>query len=192
MPRTLPGTSTGSFEQMFFRASKWYALYTATHHEKHVSEHLTSRGVESFCPLYKTCRQWKKSKGVVLELPLFPNYLFIRISREQRGAVLSAPGVFSIVGSSREAWELPDREVEALRSGFEHRSVQPHSYLSVGERARVVSGPLTGLEGLIVRDKQNCRIVLTLDQIMRSVSIEVGAHELEPMSVMVRQVDHRC
>lgn len=182
MHRTLAGSMPDTHDQMSCRVSKWHALYTATHHEKYVKEHLTSRGIECFCPLYRAPRQWKKSKRVVLELPLFPNYVFIRISREQRGTVLGAPGVFSIVGSSQEAWELPDREIEALRSGIHQRNVQPHSYLTVGERARVISGSLAGLEGVIVRDKQNFRIVLTLDQIMRSVCIEVDASELEPIS----------
>lgn len=180
MSRTHTQLRTDNSDQTF-RGPKWYALYTATHHEKHVLGHLVSRGVECFCPLYSAPREWKKRKRITLELPLFPNYIFIRISGEQRGVVLGAPGVFSIVGSSQDAWELPDREIEALRSGLQHRNVQPHSYLSVGERARVVSGPLAGLEGVIVRDKQNCRIVLTLDQIMRSVCIEVDATELEPV-----------
>lgn len=87
-----------------------------------------------------------------------------------------------MVGSGSNAWELPEREIEALRQGVALRRVQPHEYLVVGERARVRSGIFEGLEGVIVRKKNDLHIVLTLDQIMRSVAIEVSAEELELVS----------
>ena len=112
--------------------------------------------------------------------------IFVRIERGQRTAVLGTPGVFSLVGSAREAWELPEREVEALRSAILLRKLEPHPYLVIGERARVRSGMLAGLEGVIVRRKNNLHIVISLDQIMRSVAIEVEADELEPLSPLLR------
>jgi transcription antitermination factor NusG len=162
--------------------AKWFAAYTASHHEKHVFDQLTTRNVESFLPLYKARRQWKKRTPVTLDLPLFPNYVFVRIQREARASVLGTPGVFSIVGSTKNAWELPEREIEAMRNGLQDRKVEPHPYLNVGERARVTSGMLAGLEGIIIRKKNNLQIVLSLDQIMQSVAIEVDASELEPIS----------
>lgn len=162
--------------------ARWFAAYTATHHEKHVQKQLTDRQVESFLPLYRAPRQWKKSKPVTLELPLFPNYVFVRIAQPQRTAVLGIPGVLALVGSGREAWELPEQEIEALRCAVQLRKLEPHSYLVVGERARVRSGVLAGLEGIIVRKKSNLHIVLSLDQIMQSVAIEVEGDELEPLS----------
>ena len=161
---------------------RWFAAYTASHHEKHVFDLLTDRHVESFLPLYKIRSHWKKRVPVTLDMPLFPNYIFVRIASEQRIAVLGTPGVLSIVGDGKEPWELPAQEIEALRSGTQNRTIEPHPYLIVGERARVRSGALAGLEGVILRKKNNLRIVLTLDQIMRSVAVEVGADELEPLS----------
>lgn len=161
---------------------KWFAAYTASHHEKQVLDDLTDRQVECFLPLYKSRRQWKKRAPITLEMPLFPNYIFVRISREQRVAVLGTPGVFSIVGDGKKPWELPEREIETLRTGIQNRTIEPHPYLLIGERARVRLGPLSGVEGVILRKKNNLRIVLTLDQIMRSVAVEVSADELEPLS----------
>jgi transcription antitermination factor NusG len=161
---------------------KWFAAYTATHHEKSVSRQLAERGVESFFPAYRTRRQWKKRAPETVELPLFPNYVFVRIARGERVAVLGTPGVFSVVGSGQKPLELPEREIEVLRDGLHERNVEPHQYLVVGERARVVSGVLQGLEGVILRKKNNLQIVLSLDQIMQSVAIEVDARELELVS----------
>jgi transcription antitermination factor NusG len=161
---------------------QWFAVYTTPRHEKHVSELLTERRIETFLPLYRAARQWKKSCPVVLDLPLFPTYVFVRLARRARGAVLGLPGVLSIVGSAREPWPLPDLEIEALRSGLHLRKVEPHPYLKVGEKVRIKAGAMAGVEGLLVRKKNDFRVVLTLDMLMQSVAVEVDADDLEPVS----------
>jgi len=158
---------------------RWFALYTTPRHEKHVSEMLAQRQIETFLPLYRTTRQWKKSRPVDLELPLFPTYVFVRIAREARGAVLSMQGVLSIVGSGREPWPVPDPDIEAIRLGLQMGKIEPHPYLTVGERVRIKAGVMTGVEGILVRKKNDLRVVLSLDAIMRSVAVEVDADDIE-------------
>ncbi len=161
--------------------SQWFAAYTTPRHEKHVADLLAERNIETFLPLYRTVRQWKKSSPIALELPLFPCYLFVRIHRTSRGAVLGLPGVVSIVGSSKEPWPLPQLEIEALRLGAQVGKVEPHPYLRVGDRVRIKAGSMAGIEGILVRRKNEIRFVLTLEAIMRSVSVEVDADDLEPV-----------
>lgn len=161
--------------------ARWFAVFTSSHHEKRVLEHLRERQVESFLPLYRTVRRRANRCKVALELPLFPNYLFVQIERSQRTCVLAVPGILSIVGAGREPAPLPDCEIEALRAGLPLRSVEPHPYLTVGQRARIKAGALAGWEGVLVRMKNDLRVVLTLDQIMRSVAVEVDADDLEPV-----------
>ncbi|HTV09631.1 MAG TPA: UpxY family transcription antiterminator [Candidatus Aquilonibacter sp.] len=161
---------------------RWFALYTASRHEKQVQKQLADKNTDAFLPVYSIRREWKKRKSVHIDLPLFPNYVFVCITSRERAAVLGTPGVFSFVGSTREAWELPERDIEALRNASLLGKLEPHPYLVVGERARVRSGPLAGLEGVIIRKKKNFQIVMSLDQIMRSVAIEVEAGDLEPLS----------
>ena len=134
---------------------QWFAVYTTPRHEKHVSEILADRQIETFLPLYRSTRHWQKSRPVVLDLPLFPAYVFVRITRHARGAVLGTPGVLSIVGSSKESWPLPDLEIEALRSGLLERKIEPHPYLVVGERVRIKAGMMAGVEGVLVRKKND-------------------------------------
>jgi transcription antitermination factor NusG len=160
---------------------RWFAVYTTPRHEKHVSEILAERQIETFLPLYRANRQWKKSSPVVLDLPLFPTYVFVRIERKSRGVILGTPGVLSIVGSSKEAWPLPDLEIDALRSGLLERKIEPHPYLVVGERVRIMAGVMAGVEGVLVRKKSDLRVVLSLDTIMRSVAVEVNADDIEPV-----------
>jgi transcription antitermination factor NusG len=177
---------TGANDSGLFRPDvdtlpRWFAIYTTPRHEKQVSEILTERQIENFLPLYRANRQWKKSRPVVLELPLFPTYVFVRIERRARGAILGTPGVLSIVGSSKEAWPLPDLEIEALRLGLLERRIEPHPYLVVGERVRIKAGVMAGVEGVLVRKKNDFRVVLSLDTIMRSVAVEVDADDIEPV-----------
>jgi transcription antitermination factor NusG len=158
---------------------RWFAAYTIPRHEKHVHELLTERGVENFLPLYRATRQWKKSRPVVLDLPLFPTYVFVRIAQMARGTVLGMPGVVSIVGAPNKPWPLPDSEMEGLRLGIQTHKMEPHPYLNFGERVRIRSGLMTGVEGILVRKKNEFRVVLTIDTIMRSVAVEVGVDDVE-------------
>jgi transcription antitermination factor NusG len=161
---------------------KWFAVYTTPRHEKAVARHLEFREIESFLPLYMEMHRWKNGCRVNVEQPLFPGYIFARIGRSDSTQVLSAPGVLLIVGSGRQPQALPDFEIEALRSGLHLRKFEPHPYLVVGEKARIRSGSLAGMVGVLARKKNSLRVVLTLELIMRSVAVEVDADELERVS----------
>jgi len=160
--------------------SNWFAAYTNSHHEKSVAAHLAVRQVESFLPLYATRHRWKNRCEMNLELPLFPNYVFVRIDPRERVRVLEVPGVVSLVGFGQTLAALPDFEIESLRSALGQRKIEPHAYLVVGERVRIKCGPLSGIEGILVRKKDNFRVVLALDAILQCVAVEVDADDLEP------------
>jgi transcription antitermination factor NusG len=161
---------------------QWFALCTLSRHEHAVYERLLHLQFEAFLPLYRADRQWKKARPVSLDLPLFPGYLFVRIAHASRGKVLGIPGVLSLVGSRREAWPLDDSVIDCLRSGLHLRKVQPYPHFVVGERVRIAKGALQGLEGLLVRKKNNLRVVVSLDLVPTSILVEVAEHEIECVS----------
>jgi len=159
----------------------WFAAYTRSHHEKIVDAQLAERQVESFCPLYEARHRWKNRCAMDLRLPLFPNYVFVHIDRGERARVLALPGVLSLVSFGRNLAILPAYEIEALRASIGRRKVEPHPYLVVGERVRITAGALTGIEGVLLRKKNNYRVVLAFDALMRSVAVEVDEYDLEPV-----------
>jgi len=163
-------------------AVNWFAAYTNSHHEKRVASILAGRQIESFLPLYAARHRWKNRCEMNLELPLFPNYVFVRIDPRARVRVLEVPGVLALVGRGRTLAPLPDFEIEALRSSVERLKIEPHPYLVIGERVRIKAGAMTGLEGILIRKKNNFRVVLALDVIMQSVAVEVDAEDLEPVA----------
>lgn len=158
----------------------WYAVYTRSRHEKTVAEQLVQKSVEHFLPLYETIRKWKNGRFKV-RLPLFPGYLFVHIPIGERLQVLQVPGVVQLVSSSGAPLALPRTEIETLRDALtKGLQAHPHPYLKVGSRVRIRSGPLEGLHGILLRNKGRLRVVVSVDLIMRSISIDVDASEVEP------------
>jgi transcription antitermination factor NusG len=165
-----------------YREQRWYAAYTSANHEKRVALQLTQRSVEHFLPLYDSVRRWKDRKAH-LQMPLFPGYVFVRVALRDRLQVLQVPGVAKLVGFNGMPAALPESEMEALRTGLAGGvRAEPHPYLTVGRKVRVRTGSLAGLEGMLVRRKNSTRFVISLDLIMRSVALEVDAHDLEPVN----------
>ena len=161
--------------------SRWFAVYTLPRHEKRIAGHFNVRSIENFLPLYRTVRKWKDGSKGSLELPLFPGYVFVRIAKRERVRVLEVPGVLSIAGCGREPTSLPDFEIDALRRGVALGKIEPHAYLVVGEKVRITSGPMVGLEGVLVRLKNSLRVIVTLSMIMQSVSVELDISDVEPV-----------
>jgi transcription antitermination factor NusG len=164
-------------------APNWFAVYTTSRHEKRVAQHLTQREIEYYLPLYRSQRKWSDGSRVTLELPLFPGYLFVRIKSTERSRVLDVPGALAVIGgaSGRQPVSLPDEAIEALRTGLESRAAEPHPLLTVGQRARIRRGALAGMEGVVLRKKNNFRVILTLEHIQRSIAVEVCGEDLEPI-----------
>jgi transcription antitermination factor NusG len=179
-PSALTSLPQSAAEGLGLCHPRWFAAYTTPRHEKAVARQLDARHIESFLPLYPSARQWKNGCRVTVEQPLFPSYIFVSIPRRETVKVLQVPGVVSLVSAGREPSALPSSEIESLRSGLSLRQFEPHPYLVVGEKVRIASGSLAGMVGVLVRKKNNLRVVLTLDLIRQSVAVEVGVDELEP------------
>jgi transcription antitermination factor NusG len=162
---------------------QWFAVHTSSRHEKRVSLHFSVRDIEHYLPLYRTQSKWRDGSRITLELPLFPGYMFVHVKRSERLRVLEAPGVLAIVsGAGRALVPVPDAEIDAMRLGFHLRHVEPHPFLKVGQLARIRSGALAGMEGIVVRKKNNFHVILTMNLIMQSVAVEVDGAELEPLN----------
>ena len=159
----------------------WYAAYTSANHEKRVAEQLGVRNVEHFLPLYASVRRWK-DRRVTLQLPLFPGYVFVRVALRDRLKVQQVPGLARLVGFDGEPVPLSDYEVENLRQALSAGlKAAPHPYLTKGRKVKIMAGPLTGREGLLLRRKGSMRLILTVELIQRSILVDVNAEFVEPV-----------
>jgi len=178
LPKTQNADVAGAAANVPSEAN-WYALCTAPRHEKSVAGQMGRHGIICFLPLYRSLRRWKDRRKE-LELVLFPGYVFVRIAPWDRLRVLQLPGAVRLVTRNGQPAPLPEDEIEGLRNRLAGRGrIEPHPYLRVGRRVRVRSGPMQGLEGIIVRRKECCRVVFTMDLIMRSIAVEVDEPDVE-------------
>jgi transcription antitermination factor NusG len=152
-------------------------------HEKRLAGHCEERQIESFLPLYQVRRRWKNRCTVSVDLPLFPNYLFVHIDPTRRVEILKLQGVVSIVSSGRQLLPIPEEHISALRDGLLAYRMEPHANLEVGDRVCITAGPMTGMEGILERQKNGLRVVLRLEMIGRSVAVEVGAEEISYVGI---------
>jgi transcription antitermination factor NusG len=158
---------------------RWYAVFTIPQNEKSVLRHLNLRKIESFLPTYETTRVWKNRQRVKTVLPLFPCYVFVHIHHRERVKVLQTPGVVRVVGNGRQYVPLEEAEIEFLRSGFSGRKLEPFQELVVGEKVRIKTGVMQGVEGILVRKNSSLRFVLSLSLINQHAAVEVDADALE-------------
>jgi len=157
----------------------WFAICTRHQHERMVVRNLEYKEFEVFLPLYKARHGWKDRIKEV-SVPLFPGYLFVRGGLQRWLAILSTPGVSSIVSCGGQPAAIPFSEIEGIKRVVESTlRVEPHPFLRSGDWVRVKHGPIAGLEGILLRQKNVARLVLSVEMLGQSAAVEVGATDVE-------------
>lgn len=162
----------------------WYAIYTRSRHEKRVAEQLEQKKIPTFLPLRVEVHRWQDRYKKV-EMPLFRGYVFAQYQQESaaRFSILRTTGVVRIVGFGKEDAAVPGEQIESLQRLLETRQlVHRHRYLQVGERVKVISGALAGVEGILVRVKKQDRLMIAIDSIRQAVAVELSGYEVVPIS----------
>jgi transcriptional antiterminator NusG len=175
IPQAIPAVATD--------AGNWYALQTRARHEKIVVQRLEERGVTTFLPLVTEVRRWSDRKKSV-QLPLFGCYVFAKFQpvRSDRLQVLRVDGVLGLIGARGEGAPVPDSEIDAVRTLVEGKIPwSSHPFLEIGQRVRIRSGALDGLEGILVARNGDRTLVISVNAIQRSLSVRVEGYEVEPL-----------
>lgn len=157
----------------------WLAAYTRSCHERSVAHQLQSKSLEFLLPTYQRSVRWS-DRIKCSPAPLFPGYVFVHVSDSERIRVLQTAGVVNLVSNAGRASVLRAEEVERLRACcLRSNEVEPHPYLKIGHRVRVKHGPFAGWEGTLVEKCNARRLVITVDQIMKSVAINIHGADVE-------------
>jgi transcription antitermination factor NusG len=165
------------------QVENWYALHTRPRHEKTVTQRLAERGVETFLPLITEVRRWSDRKKSI-ELPLFGCYVFARFAaqRAERLQVLRVDGVLGLIGARGEGAPIPEAEIGAVRALLGGSlSWSAHPFLEIGQRVRIRSGALDGLEGILVGRNGDRSLVISVNAIQRSLAVRLEGYEVEPV-----------
>ena len=160
----------------------WYAVCTRHQHEKTAARVLECKDFEVFLPVYKVRRRWQ-DRFKEISLPLFPGYLFVKEGLDRWLRILNTPGVCNILTSGGRPAAIPQSEIEGIQRIVESTlRVEPHPFLKSGDWVRVKYGPMTGVEGILVRKKNIARLILSVEMLGKSVAVEVDAIDVERLS----------
>jgi transcription termination/antitermination protein NusG len=162
----------------------WYAVLTRSRQEKSAASMLDYLAVLNFLPLITQERRWSDRKQMV-SVPLFPGYLFVRIVRSSDSLlrVLKIPGVVDFVRNRNGPMMIPEKEIEDVHAALAHgKGCSPHVFLLAGDRIRVTRGALAGLEGSLIRNGSQSKVVISVEMIQRSVAVNVDLADVEPIA----------
>lgn len=158
----------------------WYAVRVKPKFERVVAQSLASKGLASFLPLYKERRRWSDRVKLV-ELPLFPGYVFCNLDVRHRLPVLQTPGVLHFVCFDGEPAPVERAEIESLqRAAGSGASLAPWPYLREGQRVVVARGPMKGLNGILLKVRNEFRLIISVTLLQRSVAVEIDREAVRP------------
>lgn len=159
----------------------WYAVQTRARHERVVVQRFQEKGLTTFLPVYTEMRRWS-DRWKSVELPLFSCYVFVKImpTNEDRLRVLCTDSVFDLVGTPRQGTPIPDDQIDAVRTIMNERmNWETFPFLKIGQRVRIRSGSLAGVEGILVARNGKRSVVVSVDAIQRSLAVRVEGYEIE-------------
>ena len=157
----------------------WYAIYTKPRNEKKVYSLLVDKDVESYLPLISRVSQWKDRKKKI-EIPLFNSYLFANFDYKFRFNVLETSGIVKIINFNGIPAVVPDWQIESLRKMLEYPTdLKLENYIKLGELVEILDGPMKGLRGSVLNHKGSDRLLLTIDGIKQSLSVEISQTNLK-------------
>jgi transcriptional antiterminator NusG len=173
------------FPRLSGSEASWFALYVQVNHEKEVTDRLEQKSVECWLPLME-CWSKRQDRRKRIHVPLFPGYLFVRAVMDNYTNVhiLRTPGALTILRNSEGPLPVPQYQIENLKRMLElPDQISLHSYLKEGDWVQVVRGHLAGCVGILIRRKpKKGRLVVGVDLIRKSVSVELDTEDVEPLS----------
>jgi transcription antitermination factor NusG len=150
----------------------WVGIQANLRKEKVAAAHLEFKGYHVYLPLYQKRKRWS-DRFVQSVCPVFPGYLFCRFD-STKPPILTTPGVVAVLGCNARPEPIPEHEIAAietiLQSGL---PVAPYPYLREGDRITIMEGPLKGIDGMLVKSKNNFKVVVSVNLLQRSVAAEV-------------------
>lgn len=156
---------------------KWYVVYTYPNFEKKVHTHMVQKNITCFLPFQKVTRQWSDRKKII-EVPLFPNYIFVYTTSDERFKILDIVGVSRYIMYNNGPATISDKEITMIKEMLMEPSVEAEKYLE-GDIVEIIEGPFSGLKGIIFERKGKKRLGIKIKSINQSFSAEFNISSIE-------------
>jgi transcriptional antiterminator RfaH len=163
----------------------WYLIHTKPRQELRALENLQRQGYECYLPLLPTEKIQQKLVAIVDE-PLFPRYLFIRLDSSQSGKswapIRSTLGVSKLVTFGMEPAKVDHALIEFLRESEAKISEKPQRLFDVGDRLLVTNGPFAGIEAIYQMSNGEGRVMVLIELLSKPVKIVMAPQSLKKVS----------
>ena len=159
---------------------KWYVVYTRPRWEKKVSDLLSRKKIEHYCPLNKVQKQWSDRKKIVSE-PLFTSYVFVHIDETEQLPVRITDGVLNFVYWLGKPAVVRNDEIQAIREFLnDYKSIRlEKTDINLNDTVRVIGGPLVMQKGQIVSVKnKTVKVILPSLGYMMHAELETSNIEI--------------
>lgn len=161
---------------------QWYVVYTMPKSERKVAARIADMGIESYLPLHKVVRQWSDRKKK-LEVPLFPNYVFVKVDAILRVSLFSIKELTKFVSIEKQPVVIDEKEILAIKKVLNNEEeVVPDHYFQEGVKVRVRGGHFDGLEGIIIKRRGRTRLLIKIEGLMKAFSFNVSTQLAEVIS----------
>ncbi len=162
----------------------WYCVHTRSRHEDAVYQRLSDKKIQAFLPKMEVWSK-RKDRRKKIQKALFSGYLFVYETMNPLHGleILKTPGVVKILGNEVGPMPVPETQIESIKKILNGKAaVSPFPYLKEGQLIRVADGPFKGCEGFLVKIKeQKEKLVISIDLLQRSVSVEIESSSIEPV-----------
>jgi len=168
----------------------WLAVQVRSGWEVKSACGLRERGYEEFVPLYQQKRSWSDRTKVV-QVALFPGYIFARFHGGNLPPIISVPGVIRLVSAGDRPVPVDDSEIEALQAANRTGTTcGPCSFLEAGQQVEIRSGALSGIRGTLVRFGNKQRLVISVSVLKQSMFVEIDGYDVVAVSPKKLSVPH--
>jgi len=155
----------------------WKVLFVKPRTEKKVVEYCQLYGIAHYLPLREKTRTAQRRR-VTVRLPVFPGYVFARVTPDRRLALLKTNLLVRILEPEFPRRMLRDLVMvrRALRANPALEAAKP---LTAGRLVRITDGPFRGVEGRVARLAGALKVVLNVDMIGQAVAVTAEIDQVE-------------
>jgi transcription antitermination factor NusG len=163
--------------------TNWYVLYTAPRAEKVAQRELSNRGYDVFLPITKTLRTWNNRQRKIIDQVLFPSYIFVNTKESCLYKICRLPKITTFIHCGGKPSKIDHKCIDGIRTMLNlDQEISIEASFSEGESVRLISGPLAGYEGILLKQQSKTRFGIQLKEINQTVFIDISTSFVEKKS----------
>lgn len=162
----------------------WFVFYTSPRAEKKVNIHLQSLNYETFLPLKKEFKIWKNRQRKYIEVPLFPSYIFVNTFQYEISVINRIRGICTCVTCAKKPVYISENDIMSLKimQDMDISTVNKDNPI-IGDRIRIMEGPLCGYEGVLIKIKEKDKFAINIEDVNLIAAVDLQNFKIEKIII---------